>query len=661
METLRNWSSLRGYFVFIFLTTVSKGSACEAPTSPECFKKNASESVYTCEWSMSQTDGNVTFDLYFNKTKFKGIYQTWRTIREEALIQRREVYIWVEAHVGNSSCSSPRRSVVLKDIVKYDAPQNISMSWSKNSLSLMWEAPEKHPALAEVWFRRDGHPAESWEKIFTKTNTDQVTVENLSQHSAHWVQIRQRSTQVKDPLWSHWSPVVIVPAELAHKPEVNVTIKRLNGTREVTLTWKLMSHAAAAAAGVTYRLEDTQSSLGCPCLRTEKRRQHLKTNNFTIYVSYSPVDISVIARNAAGCSPSATVHVPAEPTADLKTCDKTVDNKSSKKTCKQWYELQDGGLKPDCVITLESKKKQVREQERKSVALLQDYVGYLYFEHMCDVGKPRTVKTCLYYQKEGAPRREPQDITVFGQTHNSANLSWKAITSEDQRGFLTHYSLCSVKMGSRNEMRECHNISASLRKYSLENLTPGTKYNISLAVVTRAGAGPAARVTINTLQEKHMNVWLSLGLLIGFFFTSTMCTVVLKRIQNKIFPPVPTPVIPDFSPNQRGQEMLEGKEEVDELILLQLHPERKTVPQEAEETTTLRGEWDAGSDEDVENESEGDSRMSEGSGDESPGSTDQEQKSSRVKKLTDLEQVESEIAMLIYRNGLVFDLKTDSP
>ncbi|CAB1412965.1 unnamed protein product [Pleuronectes platessa] len=577
------------------------------------------------------------------------------------LIQRREVFIWVEAHVGNSSCSSPRRSVVLRDIVKYDAPQITSMSWSNSSLSLMWEAPEKHPALTEVWLRGDGHPAELRKETFTRINTDQVTVANLSQHSTHWVQIRQRSTQVKSPLWSNWSPWVKVPAELAHAPEVNVTTKRLNGTREVTLTWKLRSHAAAAAAGVTYQLSDTQSSLGCPCARTEKRRQHLKTNNFTIYVSYSPVDIHVTARNAAGSSPCATVHVPAEPTADLKICDKTVDNKLNKKTCKQWYEFQDGGLKPEDVKTLQRKKTPGREKEAKSAAGLEDYVGYLYFEHICDAGKPRTVKTCLYYQKEGAPLREPQDITVFGQTHNSANLSWKAIPSKDQRGFLTHYSLCSVKMGSRDEARECHNISASLRKFSLEKLTPGTKYNISLAVVTRAGAGPAATVTINTLQEKHVNVWLSLGLLIGFFFISTMCTVILKRIQNKIFPPVPTPVIPDFSPNHCGQEMLEGKEEVHDLILLQLHPERKTVPKEAEETTALRGEWDAGSDEDVENEREGDSRMSEGSGDESPGSTDRQQKRSRVKELTDLEQVESEIALLIYRNGLVFDLKTDSP
>ncbi|XP_069377924.1 interleukin-12 receptor subunit beta-1 isoform X2 [Paralichthys olivaceus] len=626
---------------------------------------------------MNTTDGNVTFDLYFNQKKIESINKTRYTICEEELIRRREVYIWVEAHVRNSSCSSPKRSVVLENIVKYDAPQNISMSWSKNNLSLMWKAADNHPAAAEVWFRRNGQTEESWEKIFINstritapnfgklptshcptvkkegTPEYQVTVVNLSHHSAHKIQIRQRSTQVKDPLWSDWSPEVIVPAELAHEPEVTMTTKRLNGTREVTLNWKLMSHAA----GVIYR----QSSHGCPCMRTEKRRQDIKTNNFTIYVSYSPVNISVIAINAAGCSPTATVLVPAESTVDLKICDKTVDNKTSKKNCKQWYKLQDGDLKPEHVITLASKRKQAREQERKSIALLQDYVGYLYFEHMCDGGKPRTVKMCLYYQKEGAPRSKPQDITVLGQTHNSSILSWKAIASEDQRGFLTHYSLCSVKMGSQDELRECHNISVSLRKYRLENLTPGAKYNISLAGVTRAGTGPTATVTIYTLQEKHVNVWLSFGLLFGFFLTSTMCTVILKRIQNKIFPPVPAPVIPEFLPNQlKSQEMLERKEEVHKLILLQLHPEGKTVPQEAEETAALRGKWGSGSDED-EDVDEGDSRMSEGSGDEIPGSTDQKQNSSRVKELTDLEQVDSEIAMLIYRNGLVFDVKTDSP
>lgn len=51
----------------------------------------------------------------------------------------------------------------------------------------------------------------------------------------------------------------------------------------------------------------------------------------------------------------------------------------------------------------------------------------------------------------------------------------------------------------------CRNISASLIKYRLENLTPGAKYKITLAGVTREGEGPKATMAINTLPEKHEN------------------------------------------------------------------------------------------------------------------------------------------------------------
>ncbi|XP_037627105.1 interleukin-12 receptor subunit beta-1 isoform X1 [Sebastes umbrosus] len=668
METLKCWSSLHEYiFVFMFLITVSKGSACEAPSTPECFKRNTECSgrsaekcsVYICEWSMNTTDSNVTFDLYVHKKKFRSNKKTCELI-EERLITSRPVNISVIAHVGNSSCSSTRRSVTLKHTVKYEAPQNISMSWLKNNLNLSWPAAEKHPALAEIRFRRDEHPTESWEKRTTNTFSDDVMyhviVVSLLKDSAFQVQIRHRSTKVLNPLWSDWSPVVTVPAELEQKPEVDMTTRLLNGTREVTLTWKPMPHAAAVR-GVTYSLEDTQSSNGCPC---EKNRHPINKTKHTIYVSLSAVNISVIARNAAGYSPPEIRQVAAEPAADLKICDKTLlHEKLNHKTCLEWYELQDGDSRPENVNIM---KKKQREQIRMNIT---DYVRYLYFEHRCDGGRPQTVKMCLFYQKEGVPLREPQDFRTFSETHTSANLSWKAIPSVDQRGFLTHYSLCSVKISSQDEPKECRNISASLTKHRLENLTPGAKYNISLVGVTRVGQGPEATVTISTSPENPVNVWWSLGLLLLFFFITTMGTCILKRIKNKIFPPVPTPVIPDFSPYQAEcQECLERKEEVEEVHELTLHqyPESRSVPEDAEETTVLTGEWDDGTDEDVENE-RGDSRMSGGTSDEcvSPGSTDEALRSSRDGEMTDLEQVDNEIAMLIYKNGLVFDVKTDSP
>lgn len=54
---------------------------------------------------------------------------------------------------------------LLFSTVKYEAPQSKSASWSRNNLSLSWPAAEKDPALAEVWFRQDGHPGELWEKV----------------------------------------------------------------------------------------------------------------------------------------------------------------------------------------------------------------------------------------------------------------------------------------------------------------------------------------------------------------------------------------------------------------------------------------------------------------------------------------------------------------
>lgn len=76
-----------------------------------------------------------------------------------------------------------------------------------------------------------------------------------------------------------------------------------------------MPHATAVT-GVTYSLRDTQSSLGCPC---QSWTHPVKLNKHTTYVSYSAVNISVIATNAAGPSPPAIIQVPAEPAADLES------------------------------------------------------------------------------------------------------------------------------------------------------------------------------------------------------------------------------------------------------------------------------------------------------------------------------------------------------
>nr|XP_020512174.1 leukemia inhibitory factor receptor-like isoform X1 [Labrus bergylta] len=702
METLKCCLSLHGYaVVFTVLAMISKGSPCEAPSSPECFRRGAYENTFKCEWSMNTTESDVTFDFYLNETKIESIKNnTSAEFTMERLIILETVYIWLEAHDGKSSCTSLESFVVLADIVKYEAPQKIMISRVKDNLKLRWKAAENYPALAEVRFRRHGHPNVSWVNTLHSTKTKAGTSEywdsdtvcpqaetgssfpnalsssynqllyvllhrsennsvSLLSNSAYQVQIRQKSTQARKPLWSNWSPVVDVPAELKEKPDVKMTSEPVNGTLTVTLFWKRMP-SATAVTGVTYILNNTQYSRGCPCV---KSTQLIKNNKKTFHLPYSAVDVnvSVIANNTAGCSPPAVVHLPAVTAADLKACTATLLNeKLDRKTCLEWYELHNGVPSPENVITLTGgQKKKTRKRKGKVyVTDLKDFVRYLYYEHRCDDGKPRTVEMCLFYKKEDAPLTEPQHFSASDETHCSVNLSWQEIPYEEQRGFLTHYSLCREKISSQDERQECHNISASLIIYRLENLTPATKYTISLAGVTQGGEGPKATITINTLPENTFNVWWSLGLLLLFFLFPTMCAFIFKRIKIRICPPVPTPVIDFNSYPTKNQEMQVRKEEVHQLTLHVLPPEDKTVPEETEGMTVLRGQWD-GTDEDMENE-RGDSRMSGDISDEGPDCVDDALRSSRETEMTDLQQLENEFAMLIYRNGLVFDVKTDS-
>ncbi|XP_027884538.1 interleukin-12 receptor subunit beta-1 isoform X2 [Xiphophorus couchianus] len=662
METFQHLSSLNGYVIFLLLATISKGSACEPPSSPLCFRQDEDKDVYICEWDFNTTETEVTFDFYFNdsseiasKYKIGDIKENHIELGEERLIVTLRVDMWVEARAGKSICTSPIRSGILQNTVKYEPPQNINVFWLRNNLSLSWES--KYPSLAEVWFRKyQNHEKESWEKRLMNTTNEapkqKLLVVNLLKNTAYQVQIRQRSIQAATALWSNWSPVVIVPAEFEKPPLVRSTTTLLNGTQQVNLTWERMPQAAVIR-GVTYIVDVTQ-----PC---KKKSHNAKQNSYTVYVSYSAANITVIARNAAGLSPPAVVHVPAASAPDLKTCDKTMlDKKLKNKTCLEFYELQDADLIPERVWCLTSKNRTNKRKEINnysgstcsvSITDMKNYTRYLYFEHKIHDGKPQTGKMCLYYKKEGVPSKEPQNFLTVSDTHDSADLTWKQISYEHLHGFLTHYKLCTVKINSQSKPPECINISASATKHHLKDLTPATKYNVTLAGVTQTGEGPVAMQSFTTLREKPFNVWISFGLLLGFFLFSIFCTVVLKRIKIKLFPPVPKPVMPDFSLRPpESEDMWERKEEVHEVTLHKLVPEQKPVS----EATVLKGEWDDEAGQQVEKDG-----CCSGESDDESSSLASGDDTLRKADLKNLEQVEIELAMLIYRNGLVFDVKSE--
>lgn len=127
---------------------------------------------------------------------------------------------------------------------------------------------------------------------------------------------------------------------------------------------------------MTYSINDTQSSHGCPC-KKDIREKHITMNKHTTYVSYSAVNITVITRNAAGYSPPWVTSLQPVSTAGFTSmcvtdilciylltrrldlfsslppaCEKTLlGKKLKKKTCLELYKFQDGDWRPDKVIT----------------------------------------------------------------------------------------------------------------------------------------------------------------------------------------------------------------------------------------------------------------------------------------------------------------------
>ncbi|PWA28531.1 hypothetical protein CCH79_00013504 [Gambusia affinis] len=56
METFQHLSSLNGYVIFLLLATISKGSACEAPSNLLCFRQDEDKNVYICEWDVNTNE-----------------------------------------------------------------------------------------------------------------------------------------------------------------------------------------------------------------------------------------------------------------------------------------------------------------------------------------------------------------------------------------------------------------------------------------------------------------------------------------------------------------------------------------------------------------------------------------------------------------------------
>ncbi|XP_046906211.1 interleukin-6 receptor subunit beta isoform X2 [Hypomesus transpacificus] len=589
---------------------------------------------------------------------FEDIKHNYKEVASEFVITQREVGIWVEAHLEGQSCESPKTMAVLNETVKYLPPKNVRIEWSSNSVTLKWDGEKSKTVIIDVQFRRMDDPLAAWENKTIQTNSSndmkvKVTLENLQHQSAYQVRIRQKPKHVKTPLWSDWTPPLDVPSEIKHPPEVNWTEQDNNGSRLLKLTWDAKQYHPSAGR-VTYNLSIHDE----PCRKKKNHIHHINASEFTTTVTYSAVDVSIFAFNIVGRTPSTALLVPA---IHKKTCFNNTPTKGHGKACLEWYKLTDRETGPERVNiptqTLNTTKDRCESINLVFFPGMEDYVRYYYLRHSCHKKKRQTTAWCTIYKQEGAPTKAPLEFNAVDVTYNSAVLNWKPIPVPDLQGFLKHYEICIT---ANINQKDCKIVSESHTEYTLEKLTPESLYNISVAGVTVIGSGPKANVSFKTVSDPF-TVWMIVFCMIPVLIATIMVSFLANRLKIKFWSSVPAPVLRQDGCEKKRQNLLEVTEKVDELSLQKWNPHDPQIPNQEKLTILDVCEIDEGED-DGEQGSLGELGTPDACVPLSP-----DYKSQVLSDLGDLETTDTneeendcEAVILMYRDGLVFDMKANS-
>uniref|UniRef100_A0AAY4EMI2 Fibronectin type-III domain-containing protein n=1 Tax=Denticeps clupeoides TaxID=299321 RepID=A0AAY4EMI2_9TELE len=349
--------------------------------------------------------------------------------------------------------------------VKYNAPKISTVSRSFGVLSVQCEKAEDKAAEYGIRYREAGEDHKAWVNV----RLDSFKI-NLQNDLMYILEIRRRAKHIQHALWSKWTPIS-VPVEI--RDPLTVTWHEephnLKGTRTIVLTWNPPANKSCLG-GVKYNL----SFFTCPCKKRE-RNVTITTTEYRLNVTYSSVKVSLYAINQMGSSRT-EVNIPHVQLLESKCA-----------------------YSPGCAISWgsgvskETDPKLCVKTDRVISDLEEDFVRYYFFVHDRYERTHRTVFMCPVYRKQAAS--PPQNINI-NVTTQTAEVCWDPIPVQQQRGFLKHYLIWIS-----GDVLISEKVPPSQLCIPLENLTPGTEYNISVAGETAKGHGPNGTKTFQTLAE----------------------------------------------------------------------------------------------------------------------------------------------------------------
>ncbi|CAL8322255.1 unnamed protein product, partial [Lota lota] len=560
-----------------------KGYPPEKPENLSCMAVQVDTQIsknITCFWDSGkhgtqEIETNTSLFILLadeiRKEESKVAYKNSGKVTLDVFPHHMIVKVWVESENKLGKVQSDVLETEADRFVKTNPPSNVKGLSEKRfptSLLINWTQPIAKAYVKLIYqIRYCQLGSHTWVEIplvDTAKEIQSFRLQYLSPDAYYVAQVRCKMYREGFGYWSDWSKnaTTRTPEDKPmSKPDLWRTIYNIEGGKKqmVHILCKdpVLSNGKIKSFSIKMHGQQWEEVVVNSTESGQSSNRRIPIELRQIEHSRRIIGVDVVAHNSVGQSPKASLKIvtterefpPVNKLTWLSrkgqlwiewqppnmSADGLVPKHNLTEYVVEWVSVNDGQM--DWQRELRNSSKTVIRGDLKNFTCYNISVYPLYSDW---IGQPVTIAA---YLEQGAPLEAPiVKLEYLGS--NNAELVWKEIPQEKQRGFIVNYTLYYFTV-NESDMHVIP-LPADTYSYQLKKLSSNTKYWAKVKASTIQGSATSPEHMFNTAKYapgelKGIVVGVCLGFLFLLLLTAILCFYKQDSIQNKLWPTIPNP------------------------------------------------------------------------------------------------------------------------
>ncbi|XP_016377604.1 interleukin-6 receptor subunit beta-like [Sinocyclocheilus rhinocerous] len=487
------------------------------------------------------------------------VLKVWVEVKNALGSERSE-----ELQTDSSYFAKPNPPLNVQVLTEVNIPTCLMVTWKhpidRTILKLSY-AIEYRKAASDVWIEVP--------ESFTRGYIESFRLQSLEPYTQYVVQMRCIGESYSS-YWSNWSHSITestAEAKPASAPDLWRIIQPTSNNRKVSLIWKAPVKANGKILLYNLSINQDNEMFESHNITADNLRQMYSMELPTGKMA----SIEITAVNSVGVSPKATLFIPRSDkelpgVEDMSwsVCDEKPEPELQVKWTAvlplhhtlhlseyllEWVkipqavhqtELQADWQRVPNNVTITTLNADLEKFKRYNISV---YPIYKYYSgHMWHFLAGRPVTRPAYIQ-QGTPEEGPT-VTVTKSKKNSAELTWKEIPLDRQRGFITNYTIF-YEIGNTKQWKSV-TVGPNVHTHVLTDLASETDYVVNVVASTEAGSVKGTGCTFKTMKygDGEVEVIVVVVCLSFLFLTVFIIMLCLRKrevLKKLLWPQVPDP------------------------------------------------------------------------------------------------------------------------